>query len=283
MANQSDKGRPSTTKVPPRSTKGKAPAKASSSRAATAPPRPPRDRRPRRAQRGNFRRAFFLGGAIFAVVAIVAVIVVLADSGSGGSSKSAVNFTLADGTKVYGRIGPEGVPLQLGPQLASPNAGLTGAPIDGIQCNSSEQLVYHHHVHLAIFVNGKPYAVPLGIGMMPPAQVQQQSNGAFASGSGSTTNPCLYWLHVHAQDGIFHLESPQPGNFELGQAFGVWGQPVTATQVGPYKGTVTATLNGQVWPGDPAQIPLAEHAQIVLNVGGPTITPPPISWSGTSL
>jgi hypothetical protein len=284
MANQGKKGQTATSRVPPRAAKGKAPARGATNRGTAAQPRPPRNRPPRRGARVNYRRAFYIGGAIFAAIAIVVVVVVLATSGSsGGGSKSAVNYTLANGTKVYGGIGPEGIPLQLGPQLASPNAGLTGAPIDGIQCNTSEQLVYHHHAHLAIFVNGKPYSVPLGVGMVPPAQVQKSASGDFATGS----NTCLYWIHVHAQDGIVHLESPQPGNFQLGQVFGIWfpkeNQPLTASQVGPSSGQVTATVNGQAWTGDPAQIPLTEHAQIVLNVGGPIITPPPISWSGTQL
>jgi hypothetical protein len=210
---------------------------------------------------------------------VIAVVAIVVSSGSGGSSKSAVNYTLPNGTKVYGGLGPEAIPLQVGPQLASPNNGLTSDPVDGIQCNTSEQLVYHHHIHVAVFVKGKPYSVPLGVGMVPPAQVEQSPKGDFATGSST----CLFWLHVHAQDGVVHIESPQPGNFELGQFFGVWHQPLSTNQVGPYTGAVTATLNGKVWPGDPRQIPLAEHAQVVLNVGGPVITPPPISWGASGL
>ena len=40
---------------------------------------------------------------------------------------------------------------------------------------------------------------------------------------------------------------------------------------------MTATVNGKPWTGDPAQIPLTEHTQIVLNLGGPIVTPPPIN------
>jgi hypothetical protein len=36
----------------------------------------------------------------------------------------------------------------------------TGLTIDGIQCNSVEQLVFHNHVHLDIFINGQPYVIP---------------------------------------------------------------------------------------------------------------------------
>ena len=140
-------------------------------------------------------------------------------------------------------------------------------------------MAYHHHVHLAIFVDGKPYSVPLGIGFVPPAQVTQSPQGAFAEGSPT----CLYWLHVHAADGIVHIESPEVRTFQLGQLMDIWHVPISATQLGTYTGNVTATLNGVPWTGELRQIPLDEHAQIVLNVGGPVVTPPPISWSGTGL
>lgn len=217
-------------------------------------------------------------------VVLIAVVVILVSSGGGSSNKvntkqPAINYTLPNGIKVYGKLGPENVPLEVGPQLAVANAGLTGQPIDGIQCNSSEQLAYHHHVHLSIFINGAPRSVPLGVGMVPPAEVQQSAQGNFAVGSAT----CLYWTHVHAQDGIIHLESPLAKNFEVGQIFGVWNQPLSSTQIGPYKGHVTATVNGVPWTGDPSQIALTEHAEIVLNLGTPVISPPPIDWSGTGL
>ncbi|MGH9115562.1 MAG: hypothetical protein ACRDWW_06985, partial [Acidimicrobiales bacterium] len=97
------------------------------------------------------------------------------------------------------------------------------------------------------------------------------------------SNTCLYWLHVHAQDGIVHIESPIAKTFELGQVFDIWHQALSSTQIGPYTGKVTATVNGTPWTGNPAQILLNEHTQIVLNLGGPAVTPPPISWSGTGL
>ena len=180
---------------------------------------------------------------------------------------------------MYGGLGPEGVPLQIGTPLAAPNTGLTGAPIDGLQCNTTEQLTYHHHAHMVIFVNGKTRPIPLGVGMVPPALVEQTPQGDFATGS----QTCLYWLHVHAQDGVLHIESPTPKVYQLAQFFAIWHVPLSATQVGPYKGAVTATVDGAPWTGNVAQIPLNEHTQIVLNVGGPVVTPPPIDWAGTGL
>jgi hypothetical protein len=215
---------------------------------------------------------------VAAIVALV-VIVIVVSGGSGGSAKQPVNAKTAAGVPIYGKLGPENVPLQVGTPLAPANTGLTGAPIDGVECNSTEQLTYHDHAHVVIFINGQTRPMPLAVGMVPPATVQQTSAGDFATGSQS----CLYWLHVHAQDGILHIESPTPKTYELAQFFGIWHQPLSPTQIGPYTGHVTATVNGKPWTGDPASIPLTEHAQIVLNLGGPIVSPPPISWSGTGL
>jgi hypothetical protein len=213
---------------------------------------------------------------------VIVLIIVLASSSSSPSrvNQEAINWKTPSGLQVYGGTGPEGIPVQVGPELAPANAGLTGATIAAVGCSSSEQTAYHHHIHLVIFINGQPRSVPIAIGFTPPAELVKTDSGYFAEAPGGA-NPCLYWLHVHAQDGIVHIESPIAETFVLGQFFAVWQQPLSSNQVGPYKGTVTATVNGVPWVGDPSLIPLDEHAQVVLNLGAPVVTPPPISWSGS--
>jgi hypothetical protein len=76
----------------------------------------------------------------------------------------AVGYRTPAGILVYGSLGPEKVPLEIGPALAPPNAGVSGATIDGIGCNVDEQLAYHHHVHLTMFVGGRPLFVAIGDG-----------------------------------------------------------------------------------------------------------------------
>jgi len=242
----------------------------------TAPGRPvPPKKRPPRRRGGRPRRVTV--GIPLAVVVIVVVVAAIVLLGGGGPKQSAVGYSV-NGAKVYGALGPEGIPLEVGPPLAAANTGLTGRPIDAVQCGSTEVTTVHYHVHLAIFVDGQPRSVPLGVGMVPPALVQQTKAGPFAQGS----NKCLYWLHVHAADGIIHVEAPA-SNFVLGQFFGVWGQPLSTSQVGPAKGPVHATVNGKPYDGDPIEIPMRSHEQIVLNVGAPVVTPPPISFAGSGL
>ena len=226
--------------------------------------------------------------AVLALVVIVAVVIVSVSSGGGtaGEHNNTNNAVARDwsynGLAVYGSLGYEGVPLQLGPVLSPLYGGLTNQPMGGIQCNTKEQLAYHHHAHVAIFIHGKPYSVPLGIGITPPVEVANSPQGQVAVGS-AAANGCFYWIHTHEQDGIVHLESPIARTFELAQFFAVWHVALTAHEIGPYTGTVTATLNGQPWTGDPGSIPLDAHAQIVLNLGSPVVVPPPIDWTSTKL
>jgi len=238
----------------------------------------PKKRPGKREKRGRSRLLLFGIPVVVVVVAVVIVALVAGGSTPSLSHQAAVNYTVGK-TRIYGAIGPEGVPLQLGAPLAAANTGLTGTPIDGVGCDAGMTLVYHHHAHLSIFVNGQPRAIPLAIGIVPPAVVQNTKTGDYAQGS----NKCLYWIHTHAQDGIIHLESAEPKTYELGQLFDIWGQPISSAGIGSTKGAVTATVNGTPWTGDPAQIPMSQHVQIVLNIGTPVVSPPPIQWSGTSL
>lgn len=144
--------------------------------------------------------------------------------------------------------------------------------IDNIPCLSMEQVSYHVHTHLAVYVNGQLKAVPEGIGIAAPRQTQSSSEGPFV-----TAGSCFYWLHTHTNDGIIHIESPQEQPFTLGQFFDIWGQPLSTSQVGPAQGTVTAYVNGQPFTGDPRGIPLAAHELVQLDVGS-DLAPQPFTF-----
>jgi hypothetical protein len=174
-----------------------------------------------------------------------------------------------------GKLGPEGPPLEGGPDLAPTGSPAPGASVDGISCQGGEQTLFHIHARLTIFVNGASEKVPYGIGIADP-QAQQTPRGPYV-GSGA----CFTWLHTHAADGIIHIESPVQRAFTLGEFFDVWGQPLSTTQVGPAQGTVTALVNRRLWLGDPRDIRLRAHAQIQLEVGRPLVAPVRITnWYG---
>src|ERR687887_75579 len=92
--------------------------------------------------------------------------------------------------------------------LSGSNAPLS---VDGIQCNAIEQLVFHNHAHLDIFINGQPYTIPSQVGIVP--------------------SKCIYWLHTHDDSGVIHIESPVTRNFTLGQFFDIWNKKFTNTQI----------------------------------------------------
>jgi hypothetical protein len=166
-----------------------------------------------------------------------------------------------------GSPGLEGPPLESGPNLAPAAAPSADGTVDGISCQGSEQVAFHIHARLTIFVDGHPVRVPYGIGIADP-QAQLYSGTAFV-----TSGACFSWLHTHAADGIIHIESPVGRVYTLGNFFDVWGQPLSRTQVGPAKGHVTAFFDGKVWLGNPRVIPLNAHSQIQLDVGRPLVTP----------
>jgi hypothetical protein len=229
------------------------------------------------AEQAAKRRRLRLGGGVgVAIVAGVVIAIVAASSGGashggGGSGPTARLSTTSTTTLGHlqpvvseGPLGTEGVPVPKGPALASAASSQTGQTVDQIQCNSTEQTLFHIHAHVTIFVNGAARQIPEGVGIV-------------------TSEGCLHWLHTHAPDGIIHIESPVHRTFTLGNFFDVWHQPLGPDQVGPARGHVTAFYNGALYRGDPRNIPLNAYSQVQLDVGTPLIAPETISFAGTGL
>ena len=153
--------------------------------------------------------------------------------------------------------------------LAPPGDAAQAAPVDGISCETLEQLAFHLHAYLAIYVGDDQKLLPAGIGIGPPLDVEDN----FVVGGS-----CFSWLHTHDQTGLIHIESPAPRTFTLGNFFDIWGEPLSKTTVGPATGTVTAFVDGQPFTGDPSTIPLVTmgadgsytaHGVLQLDVGTP--------------
>ena len=205
-------------------------------------------------------------------------------AGDNGSSTAPLTFSVTTTTptstvatptaKAY--IGPNGFPIETGAFLAPSTTTRLGAIIDGIQCEPMAQLAYTTYIHLQVYVNGHSRALPGGIGIIDQA-VSETPRGLFYG-----TNTCMYWLHTRAADGLLEVESPVAREFTLGDFFAVWNQPLSASRVAGSRGAVSATVNGRRWTGDPASIPLTEHAAIQLSVGKPAPAPVPVDWIGTN-
>jgi hypothetical protein len=198
-------------------------------------------------------------------------------SSSASASSPSPSLSTASSTATSPpQLGFEGVPIETGPEIGSASTTQTGT-VHGISCGPTEQLAYHIHAHLLVYVNGSARAIPGGIGI-PGSQVQNSAQGPVAQGG-----QCIYWLHTHAPDGIIHIESPTQRIYTLGEFFDEWHQPLSATQVGSAHGPVTAIVNAKPWHGSLRSIPLAPHAVIQLAVGAPDPAFMPVSWAGTGL
>lgn len=220
-------------------------------------------------KRAERRRRISVWAAVIVVVAAVAGGITAVElNNSGGKSASKATLT--------GPMGPEGIALEEGSPLASLTNAATGTTVDGVQCNTQEQVAYHIHAHLAVFVDGALRPVTPGIGIVAPV-AQQSSNGAFF---GATT--CYYWLHVHAQDGVIHIESPTAQTYTLGQFFALWGQPLSQTHVGPASGKQTVYVDGKAYSGNPADIELHPREDIQIDVGT-SVGPQSVDWSKSQL
>jgi hypothetical protein len=172
-----------------------------------------------------------------------------------------------------GPLGPEGVPIPAAPPLARPNAPAPGRSVDGISAAAAEQLAFHIHAHLTVFVAGSPRQLPYGVGIAPPLAVESTASGPFALGGSA-----FFWLHTHAADGIIHIESPIERTYTLGNFFDIWSEPLGPQRVGPATGRVTAFFDGRRYLGNPRDIPLLAHAQIQLDVGRPLVAPESIRF-----
>jgi hypothetical protein len=139
-----------------------------------------------------------------------------------------------------------------------------GQTINGISCDAQEGARIHIHQHLVILDHGTPVTVPQYIGIPEAAN-------------------CIYWLHTNTPDGIIHVEAPKDRSFALGDFFAVWGQPLDRSHVASAvtrKGEHEQIwVNGTLYKGDPAKIPLTAHADIVIEVGPPFKKPVPFrNW-----
>lgn len=133
--------------------------------------------------------------------------------------------------------------------------------VSDVECERGERLDYHVHSHLTLILEGEIAEVPQNIGVRPD---------------------CIFWLHTHSPNGVLHVEAPETRAFTLGQFFDVWGQPLSSTQfldrTADTSHEIQATVNGQPWTGDPADIPLDDLTSIVLEFGPPFVPPPEFDW-----
>lgn len=212
-----------------------------------------------------------VGAVAVAVVTGITLAMVGGGSATAGAPSALLSPSVLGTLQPAPPLGPdgyEGVPVPNAAPLASRASMAVGQKVDGINCQSNFHLLFHWHAALTIFVNGKQTQIPAGVGIIAPKATKNSKGQPYIQ-----EGKCFYWLHTHAPDGVIHIESPVQRGFTLGNFFDEWGLPLNAEQVGPVTGRVIAFYDGKVYQGNPRDIPLADKAQIQLDVGTPLIGP----------
>ncbi len=138
-------------------------------------------------------------------------------------------------------------------------------PVDNnIYCEQQEQLAFHIHAHLTMYINGQNLPLPAQIGI-------------------ASDQSCLYWLHTHDTSGVIHMEAPIQRSFVLGNFLDEWstefpslGYPPQLDQTG-----WQAYVNGKLYNGDFHKILLQAHTLITLVYNTPHVVPDTTyNWNG---
>lgn len=208
------------------------------------------------AQRRRERRAklAWRGGLGLLAVVGVAFPVWIATSSPSGSSSGAAG----------GAATPNGYGASSAPPWPAPDDTAGGVEAAGLTLSNSEGTAQHFHVHLDVLVNGTPVPVPGDLGV-------DESGGRLAA------------LHTHDARGVLHVESPDPNAlYILGQLFNEWNVRLDQSSIGGLTADaghpLAVYVNGRKVEGNPAALPLQEHAEIAL-VYGPQTTPPPATYN----
>jgi hypothetical protein len=214
-----------------------------------------------RARRVNTR-------TITAILATAVLAVALAacssssKSGSGGGGATGITAPPPSASN------PEPYPAPTSPMELAAKAGLV--PED------AEQLEYHVHAHLDVFLDGKHLTIPGGIGIdtTNPGVHSGLTDGlpAFGGIVVPCNKACISPLHTHDVTGVLHTESRTHKDNTLGQFFVEWNVRLTSTCFGTYCApakTVAVYVDGTKFTGDPTTIPLSDLKEIAIVVGTP--------------
>lgn len=131
------------------------------------------------------------------------------------------------GFPVWGAVFAAILVLAVGMVIILPNLIEPGPlpPVDEM-CVQHAGLGVHNHVQLQINILGGPYSIPAEIGIV--------------------SDTCFRPIHTHENNGVIHIELPAPRPVTLGDFFGIWGQPLSPTQILTYSVDATHELGMSV-------------------------------------
>ena len=181
-------------------------------------------------------RRMWIGVAALVALVIVGVAVTAIRSSGGSGKRVHVDFAAMTG-------------LQDGPPPWNNGAGELQNRLTSIQLNPlpQESLAFHIHQHLDVYLGGEHVTVPALIGI---------NGGSF-----------ITEIHTHRPDGVIHVESAENRPYTLGQLFGEWSVRVNARCLGRYCGRFHWWVDGKPQTGNPADLVLRAHQEIVVASG----------------
>jgi hypothetical protein len=144
------------------------------------------------------------------------------------------------------------------PRTASGGSGTTQ-----VECSPVESLATHYHVALRIHRDGRVDVLPAQTGIQLA---------------------CIYWLHVHDNSGIVHIEGPaayQDHVFVLADLFGVAKLRLDAHHLGGSTfstGSVAVYADGQRLSGAPEAAPLVASQTLDIVAPGEAFSYKAFGW-----
>jgi hypothetical protein len=136
-------------------------------------------------------------------------------------------------------------PIGAGPRYhptAANQAVLNGSSVGKMKCANGRRFA----VHIELFAARQVMIVPPGIGV--------------------ARSGCTYPLRTNAPTGV--VEVLAGSRYTLRDLFGVWGRRFDATHLLSFRSRVSLFVGGKRRTGDPRQLVLTKHSQIVIEVGG---------------
>lgn len=185
-------------------------------------------------------RRVWLGAAAVAVLIGVGVAVAVISSGGSGAKPVHVNFAAMSGLQTGAPPWNNGV--------AELQQRLGDVQLDPL---AQEALAFHIHQHLDVYVNGTHVAVPALIGIDDSSFITE--------------------MHTHDASGVLHVESAKHRPYTLGQFFGEWSVRLTSSCLGRYCGDLHWWVDGNRQSGNPADLVLKPHQEIVIAAGKPPV------------
>jgi hypothetical protein len=207
------------------------------------------------------------------VSAAAAALACLAGAGCGSSSGPA-SATHTTAAAVRAPATPR--PATGAAPWPAPAHPLARARAAGLVPERREQLRYHVHAHLDVYLDGHELTVPAGLGIDitdPGVHSGKLADGSTAYGGISLCRrPCISPLHTHDVSGVLHTESSTATPNQLGQLFLEWGVRLTPRCVGGYcrpAARIAVYVDGRPYHGDPRRIGLRDQREIAVVIGTP--------------